>query len=212
MPVPEDDVARVAEAHGRLLAALDSLSDEDVGRPSLLPDWTVGHVLTHVARNADSHIRRTGAALKGEVVDQYPGGEATRAAEIEAGADRTAEQLVDDVRRTATVLDEAWQRLAPEAWEGRSRDVSGRERSLFELPSRRWQEIEVHSVDLGLGVTHRDWPEDFVLVWLPRIREWASAQAPDTVAASHFEDPRDELAWLYGRLKRDDLPVPPPWG
>ena len=212
MPVPEDDIARVAEAHDRFLAALDSLSDEDVRRPSLLPDWTVGHVLTHVARNADSHIRRTGAALKGEVVDQYPGGAATRAAEIEAGADRTAEQLVDDVRRTAAVLDEAWQRLAPEAWEGRSRDVSGRERSLFELPSRRWQEIEVHSVDLGLGVTHRDWSEDFVLVWLPRIREWASAQAPDTVAASHFEDPRDELAWLYGRLKRDDLPAPPPWG
>lgn len=212
MPVPEEDVARVVEAHARFVAALTDLTDDDVRRPSLLPGWTVGHVLTHVARNADSHVRRTEAALHGEMVDQYPGGMDARAAEIETGAVRTAAELVEDVRASATAVDEAWRTLPPDAWNARSRDVSGRERSLFELPSRRWQEVEVHSVDLGLGVTHRDWPEDFVLVWLPRIREWAAAQAPDTVAASHLDDPRDELAWLYGRLKRDDLPAPPPWG
>ena len=212
MPVPEDDIARVAEAHARLVASLESLTDDDVRRPSLLPDWSVAHVLTHVARNADSHVRRTEAAVRGEMVDQYPGGVEARAAEIEAGAGRTAAELVERVRATAAAVDDVWRTLSPAAWEGRSRDVSGRERSLFELPSRRWQEVEVHSVDLGLGVTHRDWPEDFVLVWLPRIREWAAAQAPETVAASDFEDPRDELAWLYGRLTRADLPAPPPWG
>jgi maleylpyruvate isomerase len=86
------------------------------------------------------------------------------------------------------------------AWSGISRDVSGRERQLRDLPARRWREVEVHIVDLGIGVSHRDWSQDFVDRWLQPTR------------ASAFDDPRDELAWLYGRLKRDDLPEPPPWG
>ena len=212
MPVPAEDIARVADAHRRFLRAVEGLTDDVARRPSLLPGWTVGHVLTHVARNADSHIRRTEAALRGEVVDQYPGGFEGRDAEIQSGAGRSPTELIADVRASAAAVDTAWRELPAAAWDARSRDVSGRERSLFELPSRRWQEVEVHLVDLGVGVTHRDWPEDFVVTWLPRIREWAAAQAPEIVAASHLEDPREELAWLYGRLQRDDLPEPPPWG
>ena len=37
-------------AHRRLYAALESLDDETARRASLLPSWTVGHVLTHLAR------------------------------------------------------------------------------------------------------------------------------------------------------------------
>ena len=54
-------------------------------RPSLLPDWTVGHVLTHLARNADSMDRVLEAAERGDVVERYAGGGAGRDAEIEAG-------------------------------------------------------------------------------------------------------------------------------
>ncbi len=42
--------------------------------PSLLPEWSDGHVLTHLARNADSVVRRMEGAARGELVDQYPGG------------------------------------------------------------------------------------------------------------------------------------------
>ena len=31
-------------------------------------------------------------------------------------------------------------------------------------------------------------------------------------ALPHLDDPRDELAWLYGRLRRDDLRSLPAWG
>ena len=51
------DITGAAAAHQRLLARLDALAELDPQRPSLLPDWTVGHVLTHIARNADSIIR-----------------------------------------------------------------------------------------------------------------------------------------------------------
>ena len=78
-----------AEAH----AALDDHLDRDVGEPgadpalpSLLPEWTRGHVLTHIARNADSFVRVLEAARRGEVVTQYEGGVAGRNADIEAGA------------------------------------------------------------------------------------------------------------------------------
>jgi maleylpyruvate isomerase len=210
--VPESDIAAVAEAHRRLLRALDGLTDQHVRAPSLLPGWTVGHVLAHVARNADSHVRRAGAAVRGEVVDQYEGGSSARNADIEAGARRPAADIRDDVARTARATEEAWRSLPIEAWTGRSRDANGLERPLFELPSRRWQEIEVHLVDMDLGVSHRDWPTEFVVAWLARTRERTQSHLASLPSALHFDHPADELAWMYGRLARADLPAPPPWG
>ena len=45
------DVEQATEA---LLRTADGLDDRAVAGPSLLPGWTRGHVLTHVARNADA--------------------------------------------------------------------------------------------------------------------------------------------------------------
>ena len=70
----------------------------------------------------------------------------------------------------------------------------------------------MHIVDLDAGVSHRDWPDEFVLEWLPRTRERIWSQLPLEGSGLQFEDPRDELAWLYGRLRRSDLPALPPWG
>ena len=94
-PLDALDAVRASEA--RLLALVATFDDDVVGAPSLLPGWTVGHVLTHLARNADSHVRRTRAAIDGVMVDQYPGGMAERAADIEAGAGRTAVAVRADV-------------------------------------------------------------------------------------------------------------------
>ncbi len=212
--VPADVIAHVRDAQRRFLDAIQPLDDGMVRQASLLPGWTVGHVIAHVARNADSHIRRSEAAARGETVEQYPGGYAGRAAEIESTASRGAAELVADARSSAERLDEVWASLPDSAWPMSTIDVGGRERALAELPSRRWQELEVHVVDLDVGVTHRDWPDDFVTAWLPRLRASlaarlpAGARAPDPASI----DERDELAWLYGRLVRDDLPTLAPWG
>ncbi|HEV2360835.1 MAG TPA: maleylpyruvate isomerase N-terminal domain-containing protein [Acidimicrobiales bacterium] len=211
MPAPEVDIRRVAEAHVRLRMAVEVLTDEEVKRPSALPGWTVGHLLTHIARNADSHVRRTEAATRGEYVEQYEGGLEGRAAAIEDGAARSSTELIADVIGSAAKLDACWAGVPTHAWTVWSKDSSGTERRLLELPSRRWQEVEVHIVDLGTGATHRDWPDDFVASWLPRTHEKMLAHLP-AASASWPDDPRDELAWLYGRLERDDLPVLPAWG
>jgi maleylpyruvate isomerase len=210
--IPEAHLALVADAHERLFAAIDGLTDAQVRAPSPLPGWTIGHVLTHLARNADSHVRRAEAAARAEVIDQYVGGQAGRAADIEAGADRGADEQVADVRRSALAAEAAWRDLPAEAWSRITRDGDTRERPLFELPSRRWQEVEVHLVDLGLGATPRDWPDAFVIEWLPRTRERVYAALPPESRSLRWERPADELAWFYGRLHRDDAPDPPAWG
>ncbi|MEI7546624.1 MAG: maleylpyruvate isomerase N-terminal domain-containing protein, partial [Actinomycetota bacterium] len=91
------DIAGATVAHAVLVSSLAGLTDVDVTQPSLLPGWTVGHVLTHIARNADSHVRMLHAANRGEIGAQYPGGGIQRTGDIEAGAVRPATEQVADV-------------------------------------------------------------------------------------------------------------------
>ncbi len=210
---PTDDLERVADATDRFLRTARGLSEPEITRPSLLPGWTVGHVLVHVARNADSHVRRAEAAVRNEVVEQYPGGYAGRAADIEAGTSRPSAAILEDLSGSCAALAEMWSRVPEEAWGRSTRDVGGRERPLSALPGRRWQELEVHRIDLGAGVTYHDWPDDFVAAWLPRLE----ASVPERVATGHRVpaadrlDDRLRLAWLYGRARPPDFPELAPW-
>jgi len=210
---PDEDLRHVAAANARLLRAIEPLSDADVGRPTTLEGWSRGHVLTHLARNADSHCRRAQAAIRADVIEQYPGGFEGRAAEIEAGAGRGAEALIADCRASAAALAAVWSDLPPAAWSSVTRDVVGRERPLSALPARRWQELEVHLVDLDIGVSYGDWSDDFVDAFLPKLRSTVEDRLPAgaMLAPSAFDDPREELAWLYGRAHRPDLPTLVPW-
>ena len=171
-------------------------------------------MLTHLARNADAHRRRIEGALAGRSVPQYAGGLAERNAEIEEGARRPLDELVADVQAASAALDRAWPADPDDpAWAVRSRDLSGIERTIGELPLRRWQEVEVHLVDLDIGVRPNDWPVAFVGEVLPRMRADvalrlpAGVQLPDPVPCPEAE----ELAWLFGRMAVPGLPVLGPW-
>jgi len=203
---PIEDIGRVADAQRRLEATIARLDDRDMRQPSLLAGWTVAHVLAHVARNADSHVRRAEAAARGEIVEQYAGGYEGRQRGIDAGAATASADLARDVHESAARLDDAWERT--------TRDVGGRERPLRDLPARRWQELEVHTVDLGAGVTYDDWPDDFVRTWLPRLRPTMPERLPPGTGVPALADlsEREELAWLYGRLTVARLPPLAPWG
>jgi len=50
---PERLRERIDEATGRLTADVCGLTDEQAREQSLLAGWSRGHVLTHLARNAD---------------------------------------------------------------------------------------------------------------------------------------------------------------
>lgn len=161
----------VRAAHARLAGALAGLTDAQARRASALPGWSVGHVLTHLAGNADSHVRMLEAAAAGQVADQYAGGAAGRAAAIEAGAGRPVAELVADVVASADRLEAAWEATSEQTWAtGRGRTTSGIW-PVAELPFRRWREVELHHVDLGLAYRPGDWPEDYVEA------EWAHVLA-----------------------------------
>jgi len=86
----------VAGAQRRLETVSGRLRDHDVRAPSGLEEWTRGHVLTHLARNADSQTGMLDGVSRGEIVAQYPGGDQQRSRDIEVGAYRSAGEIVDD--------------------------------------------------------------------------------------------------------------------
>jgi maleylpyruvate isomerase len=92
-------------AQAALDRALEGLEDATARNPSLLPGWSVGHLLTHLARNADSVVWRLAGGAGGEQRDQYPGGMTQRHNDIEDGAGRPAGELVLDVRRTSQAVE-----------------------------------------------------------------------------------------------------------
>lgn len=204
----ERDVQGAVAAHARLAVDLATLTDEQAAQPSLLPGWSVAHVLTHIARNADGLTLMVEAANRGEVGSQYPGGIAQRNADIEAGAARTAAVLRDDVVAAAARLEAAWAASTDETRRTEGLSVMGPV-PVHDLPFRRWRETAVHHADLGLAYTWRDWPADYVRLELQRMTMlWASRKPMGLttlpVAATTLPD-HERLAWLLGRTTVEGL-------
>jgi len=193
MEAPPDVVAACTDAHARMLERLLGLDDDTARRPSRLPDWSVGHVLTHLARNADSHSGVLEAALEGRSERQYPGGEEQREGDIAAGAGRPADELVADLAASCLRLERAWASMTPEAWGGHGFRSSGEVWPCQLMPLHRWREVEIHQVDLGLGYTAEEWPEAFVAAELPS----AAARLAERVGTP--AERAQLLAWLFDR-------------
>jgi maleylpyruvate isomerase len=196
-PTPFIDGCRVS--HATLEQHISGLTDEIARQPSLLPDWTVGHVLTHLARNADSVVRRVEGAMRNEIVDQYVGGPEGRASEIEAGARRGAAELIADVHTTNAAVDALLASAPDDIWGRPSRPVGGGEQPITQVVFSRWREVEVHLVDLGLGYTPARWPQGIVDAWLPGMLTRLGERA----------DHNALLAWALGRGGPPELI---PWG
>ena len=139
-------------------------------------------MLTHLARNADSHVRLVQAAVRGEVGEQYPGGNPQREADIEAGAGRPAAELVEDVLAAADRWETAFESAPEEVLRTGQGRVVGGLWPLAELPFRRCREVEVHHVDLGLAYDPSDWPEEYVEEELARALAELPERLPPGVA------------------------------
>lgn len=205
---PDTDIASCHAAHRRLEATLDGITDAQIGAPSRLPGWTVGHVLNHLRRNADGFTRMALAAARGEVADQYEGGAAGREAGIADGAALPAAELVALLRQSIAALEQAWASAPHEAWGGVGRTVRG-EVSISELPVRRWREVEVHHADLGLGYDHDDWSDAYVRAELPRFEQMWKSRRPmgltDLPPKVLALTPARRLAWMLGRIEIDGV-------
>ena len=208
-----DDLQReldgVVAAHARLGAVIDGLTDDRARQPSRLPGWSVGHVLTHIARNADGLRRMVEGAHRGEQAMQYPGGTAQRNEEIDAGAGRPASALIEDVRAASSAFDAAAAELNADQWAHGSGLAAFGVVSVSEIPFRRRREVVVHHSDLGLDGADDwlDWPSDFVTAELRRMTMQFARTNPMGVAtlppAARAAPAAQQLAWLFGRI---DIP------
>jgi maleylpyruvate isomerase len=86
-------------------------------------------------------------------------------------------------------LDALFASMPATVWNRSVRTVAGGGHPVSLLPFRRWREVEVHLVDLGMGHSLREWPEDFVDRTFPRLLTGLGERA----------DHRDVMAWLLGR-------------
>jgi len=170
-------------------------------RPSALPGWSLGHVLTHIARNADGII----SMLDG--FPQYPHGVDGRNGDIEAGSRRAWSELVEDVVSTSAALDV---RLSEEGvdWSGTVTMLPG-VRPKASVPLIRQREVEVHRADLLLGYGFADMPSDYVrrdlrvmgMLWTAR-QPMGMTALPEAALAL---DPATRLSWMMGRIEIDGL-------
>ena len=157
---------QVDDATRRLLKTAGALTDEDIASPSLLPGWTRGHVLNHVARNAEALRNLLGWARTGVVTPAYPSQQARDDA-IEAGADRPAAELAADIARTAAEFGAEAATLNRRAWQVPVHLLDGREFPAALILTRRLVEVELHHTDLGCGYRRADWPATFAAMDLP---------------------------------------------
>ncbi|GAA3457084.1 maleylpyruvate isomerase family mycothiol-dependent enzyme [Dactylosporangium matsuzakiense] len=202
--------AELERATTRLLATLEDL---DLTRPSLCPGWTRGHVVTHLARNADAYVNLLTWARTGVRTPAYAS-PAARDADIEAGAGRPAEVQRADLAAAATRLATAIDALPAESWSAVVALPSGTEIPAARLVWSRLCEVELHHVDLDAAYRPSDWPEAFSrrILHDPATPRAATLTTPDgTVLLAVADAPTVTgevhalAAWLTGRSDGTDL-------
>jgi maleylpyruvate isomerase len=219
-----------------LLSTVRTLDDHAVRGPSHLPGWTRGHVLTHLARNADALANVAGSAVTGRITPMYVSIEA-RDADIEAGAGRPAADLEADVESSAERLLAQLAAVPPERADLEVPSGRGPVITAAAVPWVRTREVVYHHVDLDAGFTFADLPDALLRAGLlecpPRLADAApGAQLTCTLENGELLEltvgdgavpvrghAADVLAWLTGRgdgstleTGGEPLPALPSWG
>lgn len=213
----------IERATAELIRTVERLTEADLRGPSLLPGWSRGHLLTHVARNADGGTRLLTWARTGIESHEYESLEA-RAEEIEAGSARSAAELLVDVRESAARFAEAYRMMPPDAWDHVVRWTGGQEHPAARAADARLTEVMFHHVDLDAGFTTADWPAGYTRERLesvvasfgrrpdsPPMRLHATDTGADLEVGADgpiIRGPQHALAaWLIGRGTGEDLEV-----
>lgn len=203
------DLRSVREATDRLLTAVAKLDNAALSEESHLPGWTRGHILAHLARNADALVN----VLEGRPMYESA---SARDADIARDAGRPLEEHLADLRDSAARF------LATTApaqdWSRTVELRNGVTDLAANVPFRRLVEVELHHVDLNIGYELSDLPEEFTdreIVFLadrwsgrPEVppvslvtadgRAWRTGSSGDPVVTVSGTA-AGLLAWLAGR-------------
>lgn len=233
----EAAITVLADVTDALMDTAKRLGNPDIAVASRCPGWTRGHVLTHVARNADALRNLLTWARTGNETPMYPSSE-QRDADIAAGAGRSAAAHESDVEASAERFLDDLLALDPEHLGAQVRTGTGAVLVIHDLPYQRAREVVFHHVDLDAGYGFADAPQALVRRALVETGERLTRQgagplvlsASDTgqrVVVGETADPTDEvtgtaadlLTWASGRGDGSGLsgpaaglPTLPAWG
>lgn len=168
------------------------MQHDSMQHDSKLPGWSVGHVLTHLASNADAHAQRLEGALKGEDVPKYANGAEQRRQEIEVGARNAASEILADLESSVRRLDGLLEQSEQAHWPNVG-FMGGGHYGVGGCPAHRLREVQMHLVDLGLGYSPSQWPEEYATWDLGNLL----ATVPERLASSEARTMM--VAWLAGR-------------
>ena len=190
-PIAYIEVCRTS--HRRLLDGLAPLTDDDFRAPSLLPRFTRGHVVTHLANKAKAHVLLFGGPAAGEIRRLHPAGyDADLAAD--SGAGRSAAELRTELEVSLELLQTAWDALDDGMWDELGEMTAG-PRTMTEIIAHHLRNVEVHHVDLDIGYRVSDWPTLFVEGELTKRLSTLPSRT----------DHANLLAWLLDRACAPDL-------
>ncbi|MFC9296210.1 maleylpyruvate isomerase family mycothiol-dependent enzyme [Streptomyces sp. NPDC057011] len=204
------DLRSVREATERLLTAVAKLDDAALTEQSHLPGWTRGHILAHLARNADALVN----VLEGRPMYESA---SARDADIERDSGRPLEEHLADLRDSGARF-----LATAEPAQDWSRTVelrNGVTDLASNVPFRRWVEVALHHVDLNIGYELADLPDEFTDREITFLADrWSGRpEVPPVTLKTYHDDrvwhtggpegtpvilvgPPDELlGWLAGR-------------
>lgn len=226
MTAPHSDLDAAAESAARLLRTVERMTPEQVFEPSALPGWTRGHVLTHIARNADALGNLLRGARTGQSIPMYPSPE-SRDRGIQDGAKRGIAEHLADLQASGLRFTAATEAMPGHAWSIAVPHRTG-PFPASGVPAKRISEIEYHHVDLRLDYTPAHWPAEFTAQQLALLtaRYHGAAELPPLLLHDTDTDTSYDLgsggraplelaapgnalvAWLSGRSDGSALGVP----
>lgn len=150
----------IARADQALVRTVDALSDHEYAEPSQLPGWTRGHVVAHLALNAEGLAGVLHGAHIGRPQPMYATPEA-RDADIAELATAEPTELRERFLAATARFGEALEAMSESDWDGRfERTPGGPDFALGNVVLMRLREVEIHHADLRAGYSHADWPQD----------------------------------------------------
>lgn len=213
-------VVEVADAEALVAQFVENLSNDEVAADSLLPNWSRGHVLSHLANNARGLSNLIEWALTGIQKDMYVSVE-QRGMDIENDAKRPGNEIIADFLEQSKVFEANLDRLmtgpilSEEIVLGNGSHVHP-----HEMTTLRERELLVHLVDLDLGYKANDWTLDWSIKTLKSVsagKRKESVKFRLLIAGDHtwtmdqngmtdiFGTPQGLAAWLMGREPDDKL-------
>jgi maleylpyruvate isomerase len=211
------------------LRLVDDLADDELDRPTLLPDWSRRRLISHLAGNAEGLGRLVTWARTGVETPMYASPE-DRIATIEQGMQLPAATLRAWLARSADDLEAGLRSLSAKDLAAEVVTSQGRTIPASELAWLRAREVNVHAIDLDAGFGFDDLEPDFTRALITDIARLRTQRgdgptlgllATDTGNTWRIDGsgqsalvsvPLARLAgWLTGREQRPELPPLPAW-